>query len=91
MAGSNGSTAGTLGHGYTLYLYKNGSQYSLLGKYDFHMTGTTAYATPSGSDDVQCVPGDVLTIRVQHNASISDVSLDGSTVFNHFSVTRTGN
>lgn len=80
------SSAFSAGAAESLNLYKNAVQYSQIAYHQVEAAKTEPI-TLSGSDEIQCLAGDIIDIRTIG----SSVALDGSAINNFVSIYRIGN
>lgn len=86
-AAANGSWGAAAANRISIKLFKNGSEFSNMGT--IFTTTASGGATVSGSDDVQCNAGDVLTIRFL-NSLTQTWTADGG-LGNFVAISRIGN
>lgn len=79
------STAFSAGAAESISLYKNAVQFSQLAYHQVEALKTEP-VTLSGSDEIQCLAGDILDIRTSGSA----VALDGSAINNFVAISRIG-
>lgn len=88
IGGTASST--TVNQGYTVYVYKNGTQNTAIGTFIYQVTGTSLSPVTSGSTTIDCAKNDTLKLVGQRDTNISSFSLSGSAVFNSVSIERIG-
>lgn len=80
------STAFSAGASESVHLYKNGNQISQMGNKVVEAARTEPLCV-WGSDDIRCLAGDILDVRLGGSV----VALDGVATNNYLSITRIGN
>lgn len=83
MSTNTTSTPNT-NHGFALSIYKNSTSYSRTG-FVWQVASVSLAPSFSNTVVVDAVAGDTITLRTNHNASVTDVALDG-TIGNTFSI-----